>query len=533
MTARTDITIDFEQAPRLAEIAQGSNEINVQDSHDTLTNAQGTAEGMQYLDLVSTAGGESLGGGTTVGLTTTLLDVQFAFGSTGPRNSGSVTSTNSAGVILIDTLATFQTDNVQRGDWVINFTDESVTEIISVQSQIQVTTRGLRDGTSNTFTSGDSYKIWEVEEGELSGGNFVAVNDLNAAISPVFPTFGRFISKASASSATTANQAQLEFSTFNGGVTLDTTALTTGTVYPYGTPGAPVNNLPDAVSVATARGFTTILVKGNFIFGVADAVDGFTFDGESPAKSLITLTPAALIENCQFQNAQVTGTLDGGCDLSNCHISTLTYVDGKVHNCQFDAGIITLGGTRAEFIRCWSGVAGIDTPIMDMAGTGTELLIRDYQGGLELQNYTEGSDNISIDMASGHIILASTIQSGFFLIRGIGKLSDFSVGAVVNSDDLINKALLTEITNLVTDLREENPTTQEISKKVWDEELIEFDEEESAGYLLNNSAESIEVNTPERIADRVWQRDMSDVFDPATSGGIIKKLKLIYKIVSA
>ena len=341
------------------------------------------------------------------------------------------------------------------------------------------------------------------------------------------------VSVRSSNSAGLVTSTAIEFGEYGGGVTLDAINGIDGTIYPTGTPRQPSNNLTDALTIATARGFSQINIRGDFTFAVSDVVNGFKFIGESPTKTLLTLTEAASITSCVFENLTAVGTLDGGCDLFECHITTLNYVDGSVRECQLNAGVMTLSGTQAELVRCWSGVAGTSTPEVNMGGTGTDLLVRDYQGGIELSNYTSGVNNVSIDMASGHIKLASSIISGAFLIRGIGKLTDLSIGAAVNSDDLINKALLTEITNLVTDLREENPTTQEIAKKVWEADLIDVDEEESAGYMLFNTAEIVEQNlvTPEQLANAVWSKDMTEAFGLNTAGGLLKKIKLIYTVL--
>lgn len=208
MANRDDVTVDFELSPRLAEIALPSQSISAQDGHDTLASDQETPEGMNHPQLVESAGKEDLGGGVSVGITLTAQNVQWAFGRTDPRCSGSVTTTNAT--ILIDSLATFQTDGVQRGDWVINFTDQSVTEVLTVDSETQLTCRVLSGGTNDAFTSGDSYKVWEVSECQLDGGNQVAVDDVGGAINPLFTTFGRFATRSAASSATGLSQETLE-----------------------------------------------------------------------------------------------------------------------------------------------------------------------------------------------------------------------------------------------------------------------------------------------------------------------------------
>lgn len=89
---------------------------------------------------------------------------------------------------------------------------------------------------------------------------------------------------------------------------------------------------------------------------------------------------------------------------------------------------IILGtSTTANLFSCFSTVPGNLTPVIDMNGTGI-LGLRDYNGGIELRNYT-GTGSHSIDMASGQIKLdPTTITSGTFICRGVGKLIDASTG---------------------------------------------------------------------------------------------------------
>ena len=87
-----------------------------------------------------------------------------------------MTTSNPAGTVLIDNLATFITDGVQRGAVVINFSDQSITEVLEVLAETQLRSRVLRAGTTNQFTSGDAYKIWNIEQCEVQGGNLVAID---------------------------------------------------------------------------------------------------------------------------------------------------------------------------------------------------------------------------------------------------------------------------------------------------------------------------------------------------------------------
>ena len=246
------------------------------------------------------------------------------------------------------------------------------------------------------------------------------------------------VSVRSANSAGLVTSTAIEYGEYGGAVTIDTSEGVTGTIYPTGTPRQPSSNLANAVEIATSRGFDTIRVIGDYTFLTSDVIDGFIIKGQSPTKSYITLTTQASITNCDFKDATVDGFLDGGSNLDNCHIIDLNYVDGTVKRCELGPGTITLNGASAEFIECWSGVAGNDTPIIDMGATGTDLMIRGYNGGVKLINYTSGINPVSIDISSGHVILDTTISSGAITVRGVGKLTNNSTGTSVILEELLD-----------------------------------------------------------------------------------------------
>lgn len=447
MATRDDFSVNFEVTPRLVDITSNSLELSVQDSHDTLTTIQDSSEGGQFEFLTSTTGGESLGGGTSVGLTTVLNNVQYAFQPTSPISVGSATTGD--GVALIDSTATFVTDGVKRGDWIINFSDQSVTEVLTVDSETQITTRGLRDGTLNVFTSGDNYKLWEVAEAELSGGNFTAIDEGNSDINPLFPVFGRFITKTAASSATTQELADIQFSSFNGGVWVDLLHGASGTTFPVGTERKPCNNLSDAYQITNDRGFITLYILHDAVIDSGIDYTDYILIGQGQNLTTLTLESSATFVNTTFKFATVTGTLDGDSHIMDCVIDGLEVVSGVIENCMLTSSVITLGGTEsAHFINCSSGVIGTGTPTIDMNGSGQGLAVRNYSGGLEITNKT-GTDSVSIDLNSGRVILAPDVTNGTIVVRGVGELIDKSTGLPIptgthNGATIINDTLSPE-----------------------------------------------------------------------------------------
>lgn len=74
-----------------------------------------------------------------------------------------------------------------------------------------------------------------------------------------------------------------------------------------------------------------------------------------------------------------------------------------------------------------------------------------------------GSESVSIDLNSGQIQLDATVTNGTIVCRGIGKLTDNSVGATV-VNELIH--------------------TSYIADAVWDEDLSTHSPEDSAASIL-------------------------------------------------
>jgi len=286
----------------------------------------------------------------------------------------------------------------------------------------------------------------------ISGGNLVAIDDVGDDLNPVAVTDYTQVVRTSSSSATLQELGSIQYSSFGGGVTLDTTSPYSGTTFPVGTPQEPVNNLTDAVSIATERGFATIFVIGDATIDSSGDYDGMIFVGESITKTELTISSGASVVGCEFFEATVTGTLDGNAKLKNCKIGTLNYIYGVIEQCLLVSGTITLGGSNpAHFLDCWSGVAGTSTPIIDLGGSGQELSIRNYNGGIELQNKS-GSESVSIDLNVGRVVLDSTVTAGTIVIRGVGTLENYGT-ATVNFSSLISGEKFKDLQYNVESLR--------------------------------------------------------------------------------
>ena len=246
-------------------------------------------------------------------------------------------------------------------------------------------------------------------------------------------------------SAGLINVNEIQYDIFGGGVHLDQTNGVAGQLYPMGTPLSPVNNVTDAIAIANAYGFDTIHVEGgSLVFEDTDVLDGFILQGTSADKEVVAVPPLASITNCIFRNVTLMGSLDGGNSASFCIIAGLDYVDGSLLDCLLAEGDIVIRGTQANFLRCASAVAGGgpgQTVFIDIDNQDTDIVVRDYHGGITFKNNNFGDGDVSIDMSSGRVIFDSTITEGTYTVRGIADVEHTQTGNEVIQDKTINKSL--------------------------------------------------------------------------------------------
>jgi len=278
----------------------------------------------------------------------------------------------------------------------------------------------------------------------LSGGNLVAFDtDGISTINPVYPTAYVSISKTSSSSATLQEQDALNYSSYQNAVWVDINSGNSGTIYPIGNREYPVNNISDAVFIANEKGFDTLQLLSDVTLTTGDNVEDFTLIGINVGRTALTIEEGANTLNCEISEVTISGVLDGGSYLRKCTINQLNYINGQVINCLINGPVALGGGATAHFISCFSGVPGLSTPIISCGGSGQSLAIRDYNGGIKLENKT-GTDAVSIDMASGQLKFDATVTNGTIVCRGVGTITeDFSTGANI-IDQMLNTTTIAE-----------------------------------------------------------------------------------------
>jgi len=446
MATRDDLSVRWDLSPRIITVAAPSTEITIQDLHDTLRDLEDEPRNLIYPAIVSSAGKEPLGGGATVGITTTLINARLQFeGRPNPYLTGQAT-VGSTGLTLVDDYATFISDGVVVGDIIENLSTKTFAEVIVVDSETQLTTTELGGpGGTDTWTPGEEYDLWHVIQCNVLGGNLVAQDTNGDEIDPIFPSAFTQVVRTSSSSATLQELEAIQYSSFGGEVHVSTSG-TAGTTYPAGTPQQPVNNLEDALEIAVERGFDRLIFESDFTFESGDDVSLYELVGTAETKTTLTFNAGSVCAGSEFEDCTVEGILVSPSAFRKCIIKDITGATIgavgtiEVSDCLF-TGTITLSPAlegQIDLINCISGVAGTATPTFDMNGANVDAIVRNYAGGMEIHNFSNVSNNVmSIDMNSGNVILDSSCTTGAITIRGTSLLTDNTNGTTVNTSGLV------------------------------------------------------------------------------------------------
>lgn len=329
------------------------------------------------------------------------------------------------GEVFIDVKADLYSDG--KEDWVAN---ENLRKVYFPLSSVGGNPLPGSKALGSTFFIRPDWKIapYEASHRLIINGNFYSEDGED----PFLDTQGTYTVRimqqvSSLVDSTIAQLDEIEYASFNGGVTVDVVNGVPGTGEylddPIGTPRVPSNNLTDALAIATDRGFTRLYIRGDIDFDSALDFSNFEVVGESPAKSLITIDGLATTTGMEIKFATVTGILDGENFLSACTVTDLEYVNGRLFNCGLIGDIELSGGADAVLNDCYT-VDQDNPPVIDLGGTGQSLVMPNYSGLCTLHNLSDSSQEVGVGMDAGAIILDKTITAGTIIIAGVGTCTD-------------------------------------------------------------------------------------------------------------
>jgi hypothetical protein len=447
------LSIDWQISPRIIIVDAPDTEISAQQIVDLCRDVEDQTDNIGYAKLVNAAGKEDLGGGTTVGITLELQNARIGFEDrTTKLESGTVTTPDTTGKILTDSTATFQTNNVEIGDLVVNITDGSHATIIEVTGEDNVKTTGLSGGTDNQFASSDAYEVWEVIPCSITGGNVVAVDDVGAAMEPLFPTFGVYAIVSKASTGTLQEQEDVRHASFDGKVHVDVSSSQTGDAYPSGNSANPVNNWPDAVIINAREGFNQYSVERSTTLDNAEDFTDASFVGKSIIDTVLTVPAGTTLSKAEFFNVSLEGALGDTTIMQQCFLgetNELTDVRGVIEECSIGPAKLTLGGTSSgvvRFVNCRGAGSNFSPPTINCGGDGPEVDIQDYVGQLNIENKT-GASVFEVSI-TGKLTLDSTVTNGTIIVNGAGTLEDNSGDGATVINNMIQGIHLQELWKL-------------------------------------------------------------------------------------
>lgn len=228
----------------------------------------------------------------------------------------------------------------------------------------------------------------------------------------------------------------------DGAVWLDTSASNTNTEsFVDGTADNPVSTIAAAITIAGNLNLKILQVLPGSAITFAAAMDNYKIMGRNYTIAFGGQSCA----NTFIEGATLSGTWTGaGLIMEDCIINAITGPGATMRRCFFNDVTMTNNGTAGWNMNdCRSRVAGTSSPNFDFgaAVANTALNMRNYMGGIEIENIGgAGTDTMSID-GMGQMILNANCAGGTIAMRGIFSVTDNASGAVslIRQDPTVNE----------------------------------------------------------------------------------------------
>lgn len=361
-------------------------------------------------------------------------------------SAGAITTLSGA-VVNVDTVDTCTTNTDMRGtDSALlassaptNFGDLAIT---AITGKVTVGTNDDKAGysISGTITTLDALDTAQDTQHTTTQSAISSLNDPSSA-DIADAVWDELLTGATHNISTSAGRRLrqvVDVGVYEGGqVWIDTINGVAGTVnYENGTVDNPSDNIADATTLANAVGITRFKIAPNSSFTLASGYTGFNFSGDG--KWTLALGGQQL-NKTTIIHASISGicTSTNEPHFEHCEINTVTLPTCIVQYSAIKSTITLSGAGDYIFDSCYSGVAGAGTPVIDFGAAvgNTNLNMRHYSGGVEIQNMGQlGTDKMSLE-GNGQLIINANCTGGSISLRGNFKVTDNSGGAVTITKD--------------------------------------------------------------------------------------------------
>lgn len=249
------------------------------------------------------------------------------------------------------------------------------------------------------------------------------------------PTVGAFTvnTETRVSSLVDSSVSRLDLTQLLQAVYIDTVSGVPGTSVGIGTPTNPVDNIADAITIATRDKLRTFYLRGSV--SLPQAMQGYVFIGQGTDAQADLDLNGQNVNGSQFEHLLVQGAMSGIVEASDCAIEIITDIAGVFKSCEFVSNFSLQAGTHSTFADCFSGIPGNMAP-QCIFGANSTVGFRNYSGGLVFSSMAAGAI-ASVDLDPGKLTLDATCSGGECLVRGVGEFIDNSTGVTVYTDGLI------------------------------------------------------------------------------------------------
>ena len=259
----------------------------------------------------------------------------------------------------------------------------------------------------------------EVDIGSVKGSAVTSIDDFKADVSDL------------------ATAAELESQRFaDGCVYLKSDSGLSGTSYPNGTANSPVNNLSDALSIASANDSGTIkVVFTGAALSVSTDLVAVKFIGRNYYDAIISLSGDGRVvcERCCLTGTSSTDNSEA----YDCVIYLLVGLGGDIYNSQIALENTVLA--LATLYNCRAAIWGA-APSVSIAGA--TFTAYNWSGDLTIKN-GNGSTAVYMTIQGGTITIDSSCTGGTYNFSGVGTvINNGGVGLTVVNNTVPYNPLL-------------------------------------------------------------------------------------------